>query len=377
MVVLFQLLTGLSVAADVKPALTQKDFVLAMFKQFQWESGLPEKPTDRDFLQILGGRRTFRYEAENAYTPKTDRVSLNTKNVFGPFTGKGWLAGISDKTMAHFTILLPMAGEYNLKAVIKGDGFVWSAADKKYVADSKSPQFREVEIGKMVLKAGITKLEVTIPPEGAIDAFSLVAADHPPIQPLKGWRLKENLNAGSLAEIVVSMAGLQAGLPRSPDGAAQVLSADGLTARDPNIQRTDSAYLGKFSSRQWLRANVHGAAVQLPLKIAETGYHDITMNIMGGAVSGTVNDVPFRLTAKPYLEPVAVGLYRLEAGDNTIQVNLPPMGGLDTVTLTRRSSAADEFLKLAGVKGPADRLIPEHEAVSLLQSIRERYPVRK
>jgi len=366
-----------ALAADDGRAFTQKTFVQAMFKQFLWEEGLPEKPADRDYLQILGGKRMFRYEAEVAYNEKTDRVSVNRSGLFGPFTGTGWLVGVSDRTAVHFTILLPIAGEYSLRAVIKGNGFVWNIGDRKFPADSGVQSFREVEIGRLSLKAGTVKLDVSVPPEGAIDSFVLIAPDYLPIKPLKGWRFKENLTAASLAEIAISMANLQTRLPMASTGKSVIISAAEVAQFAADVQRTNSGYLGAFTSQQWLRADFRGATIQIPLRVEETGFYEIAMNVLGEAIAGTVNDVPFRFEAKPYLEPVALGIFRLEEGDNRITLNLPPMGGVDTVTLIRKSTSVDDMLKLSEVKGPAGRPIAADEARSFLSTLKERYSVRK
>src|SRR6185369_12037804 len=109
-----------------------------------------------DFLVILSGRRTFRFEAENVYNPKTDKVTLSDRNNFGPFTGKGWLLSIKDKTDATFTVNIPVGGEYTLKAVVKGEGFVWNFGDKEFHASSNSGGFKEVVVGTMSIKPGST-----------------------------------------------------------------------------------------------------------------------------------------------------------------------------------------------------------------------------
>lgn len=80
-------------AEKVETVFTQKNLAHMIVNQFGWGDGLPKEPVDRDYLVILNGRRTFRFEAENAYNPTTDRVTLAEYNLYGPFSGKGWLLG--------------------------------------------------------------------------------------------------------------------------------------------------------------------------------------------------------------------------------------------------------------------------------------------
>lgn len=364
-------------AVDPASAFSQKDFARLILEKFSWEGGLPKEPADRDYLLILGGKRTFRYEAESAYNEATDRVTVRDLRLYGSYTGQGWLLGVSDTTMANFTALLPISGDYTLTAVIKGNGFVWNIGGKVYPADSNSGTFKEVVIGKVSLKAGVVPISASIPPEGAIDSFSLTARDHAAIQPVAGWRFKEPLTAGQLAEIAVSMTGRQEQLPDSIQDSPLRLALSELADIPPQAEKTAAAEFGSFTSRQWLRADYRGASIPVPVKIAETGYYAISAHLMGGVVTGSVNQTLFEVSAKPFLEKIRLGLFRLEAGDNLITLNLPPMGGIDVLEISKKSMSSDGFLSLSGVKGPVDRLIGADEATVLLRSILDNYPVRK
>ncbi|MBC7963171.1 MAG: hypothetical protein H7Y05_09535 [Steroidobacteraceae bacterium] len=364
-------------AAETKAAFTQKDFVRLMFQQFSWGEGLSREPADRDYLQILGGKRKFRYEAENAFNEKTDRVTVREFALYGPFTGKGWLMGVSDSTEANFTTLVPIKGIYTLKAVIKGNGFIWKIDNHDHRADSNSDKFREIEIGKIPLKAGVVKIQVSIPPEGAIDSFSFSAADHAAIQPVDGWRFREALTAGRLAEIVVSITGRQEQLPESPQDPPRQLAVFETAIIPSTAAKTDAAEFGKSSSREWIRADYRGATVQVPVRVTKAGFYVINAVLMGGLVTGSVNDVPFEVSARPYLDRLRLGLFRLESGDNPVMIDLPPMGGVDTLELRKKSMTPEDFLKLSGIKGPPERLIMADEANAVLKTILDSYPVRK
>lgn len=378
MVTVLSLFQSVSWGADKAPVFTQKDFARLILQQFSWDGGLPKEPADRDYHMILGGKRTFRYEAEDAYNEKTDRVTVRNSPLFGGFTGKGWILGASDTTHSTFTIMLPVAGEYDLKAVIKGNGFVWNIDAKEYRADSKSENFRETDIAKVKLKAGVVTIKLTIPPEGAIDSFSLTAPDYTPIRPFMGWRFREGLSAVRMAETAVAMANSYGQLPDvGPAASPKAIAVFEKVVLPPTAAHTTVSYLGPFSSAKWIRADYRGATLQIPLPAAETGYYTLTVNAMGENISGSINDTPFKLAGKPYLDKLKLGLYRLEAGDNTLTITLPPTGGIDTVEFNKKSTMPDDFLRLAGVPGPADRLIGAEEATALLKGIQGSFSIRK
>lgn len=375
---LLSLFHSVSWGADKTPAFTQKDFAIMILQEYSWNSGLPKEPADRDYLMILGGRRTFRYEAENAYNVETDRVTVRDFSLYGSFTGKGWILGVSDATSASFTILLPVAGDYDLKAVIKGNGFVWNIDNKEYRADSKSGNFRETDIAKVTLKAGVVTINVTIPPEGGIDSFSLKAPDFTPIQPFIGWRFREGLTAARMAEVAVALTNRFDQLPDAGGAESpKPLAVFEKAVLPPTAAYTTAPYLGRFSSAKWVRADFRGATLQIPFTVAEPGYYGLSVNAMGENISGSINDTAFTLSGKPYLDKLNLGLHRLESGDNTLTVILPPTGGIDSVEFNRKRTAPEDFLRLAGVTGPADRLIGAEEAGAFLKSIRDSISIRK
>lgn len=369
-IISLSLLRSVSWGADKPQFFAQKDFVNIIMEQLSWKSGLPKNPADRDYLMVLGGKRSFRYEAENAYNAETDLVTVRDFPLFGAFTGSGWVSGISDATESTFSILLPLGGEYELKAVIKGNGFVWSIDGKEYRADSKSVNFKETSIAKIKLNAGVVTIKLGIPPEGAIDSFSLSAANHPPVQPLMGWRFKEALTAVRLAEILISLTNSYAQLPDvGPLGSPKPVAVSEITDLPPSVALTDAVYLGHFSSAKWVRADYRGATLKVPLMIPETGYYRLTANVMGENITGSVNEIPFRLSAKPYLSKEVLGVYRLESGANNLSITLPIAGGIDTIEFSKKSLTPNDILRLAGVSGPPGRLIGAKEAAEQLKRI--------
>ncbi|MDD2366942.1 MAG: hypothetical protein PHN84_12325 [Desulfuromonadaceae bacterium] len=369
---------SLSWGVEKSPVFTQKDFASLILQQFSWNEGLPKDSTDRDYYSILGGKRNFRYEAENAYNPETDRVTIRDFPIYGSFTGKGWILGVSDTTFSTFTILVPIAGEYDFKAVMKGKGFVWEIDGKEYHSDSKSDKFEEIAIGKFPLKSGTITVKLTIPPEGAIDSFSLTAPDYTPVKPFNGWRFKDPVTAVRMAEVAVSLTNSYEKLPDAPKETFPAPLAVAEKCLLPaTALLTDAAYLGRFSASKWVRADFRGTSLKFPITIAEAGYYRLMANVMGETVSGSVNDTPFKLTGKQYLSKLDLGLYRLESGENIFTIVLPPAGGIDTIQFIKKSSKADDFLALATVSGPEDRLIDEKEATKLLKDIQGAYSIRK
>ncbi len=368
--------TALS-AENGSSGFTQRDFGRMIVNQFGWSEGLPKEPTDRDYLVILGGKRIFRFEAEQVYNSQTDNVTLRNYALYGPFSGTGWLMGVSQQTTANFSVMLPMTGEYSLKTVIKGKDFVWKVADRELRGGNSAGNFSEVDLGKIWIKAGPLQIKATIPPEGAIDSFMLVASDHRSIQPFDGWRFNAPLTALQMAQAGVALMDGYSQLPSDPQG--KVLRIAAVDAASPNREAaaTTANFLGPFTARSWLRAGHLGARLQIPLTVPELGYYELRGRLMGEQLSGSVNGTAFSLKGKPYLDMLNLGLFRLEAGENLLSLKLPPMGGIDVLELSRKSSSPQDVMRLAGVSGSPDRQVSSDEALNYIKTIREKHQVRK
>lgn len=364
-------------AADSEIGFTQKDFARMLISEFGWDGGLPQEPKDRDYLVILGGKRHFIFEAENSYNPDTDNLTTRDFPLYGPFSGKSWLMGISQPSVAHLTLFVPLGGEYTVKGKVKGEGFILKTGSTTLSGGAAAPELTEIEFGRVTIAPGVQKIDVTIPPEGGLDYVVLTAADNAPVQPFDGWRFKEPLTGLRMAEVGISLSGLQNLLPADSENPPIEISAvDGaLPASD--VTPTAANFLGQFRSRAWLRANPRGSLLTIPLQIFKAGFYSIRARLIGEHFQGSINATSFSVTGKPYFDNIELGVFRLEAGDNTFRIQLPPMGGIDTLQLARKNSDPTRVTALAEVSGSPDHLVTAEEATTYLKRLRGKPPVRK
>lgn len=356
---------------------TQKDFASLILKQFHWDAGLPKEPTDRDYLVVLGGKRNFRYEAENAYNAETDNVSVSEYEIYGSFSGKGWVMGVGTSTVTHFTIMNPIAGEYRIKSVLKGDGFVWDINGKRLNSGTKDKKMTEVEVGTLYLPAGVVQMTVTMPPNSGIDSFKLIGADYLPIGPFGGWRFKDKLTAGTLAEIMLSATGKLDTLPFEAGTNPIIIPVTSLSQFPEFTSFVDISYLGKFSSKQWLRSTYRGASLAFPFNVDKLGLYDVSIQIVSDKIVGDLNGTTFSMVGKPYFDKVLLGQFRLDKGTSSLNLTVSPMGGFDALHLMRRDTTPAAFMKQAGLNGNPDRFISLDEAEKLVKTFAPHALIRK
>ncbi|MBI5657503.1 MAG: hypothetical protein HZC44_12095 [Geobacter sp.] len=379
--------------------ITQGEFARKLVAQFGWEGGLPrvpkeavdkkekkskkskeaveyEEPKDRDFLRIMEGKRTLKFEAENIYNKKTDDVAVRNFDLIGPFSGISWLGGITTPSTVHFKVFIPLAGEYRLSAAAKGNGQLWKIADKEYRVDS-GDRLALTPVATLPLKAGELEFEMVMPPEGGVDYLLFSAPDLTPIEPKEGWRFSAPLTNADLAFIVARLLGWEERLPVDEQLGKTTILATELAALPATVAPTDIPYYGQFTGKQWLRAGSQGGTVEIPFTTPRTGIYGLKLRYMGARLAARLDDMNLDRDAKGTLAWIDLGLQRLAEGRHLLQVDLPPYGGLDALVIEPRQASDAAYMALAGIKGDPGAAITVAEADKFITQLVERYTGRK
>jgi len=368
-------------AAEKKPAVKkevvkQEEFAADLVTALGWEAGLPEKPRDKDYLAILSGKRVFRFEAEDVYDVKNDNVSVRNYSLYGSFTGRGWVSGVAVPTIAHFKVFIPLEGSYNLIGAAKGDGQKWQAGGKEFTV-STGGKLSEAVAGAIPLKAGVQELNVVIPPDGGVDYFVLEGLPLPPVEPVGGWHMQNVLKMGELAEITAALLDLEKQLPDDPTDSTKTLSAADVTQLPPTVKTTTIGYLGKFIAKQWVRADYRGAQLEIPFSVENSAVYGLKIRLLGKELTAELDGRKIIRPAKPYLDWVDLGYFRLERGTHKLLVELTTNGGIDVVQLTGKKSSPAEYMAVCGMKGDPEAPVKRPELDKILASLVERFKGRK
>jgi len=316
-------------------ALTQRDWMVALVDSLGRSFGLPDEPQAGDYLNILQGQRNLRFEAEAVHA-EDDEVSTLTFLNYGPFSGAGWLLGISRPSQVHLRFTLPLDGRYRLSLAVRSPGHTVLAGGQRFTVDGEPQRFTRVVAGEVNLTAGPQEVVVTLPPGGALDYLELAAPALPPIAPDGGWQADAPLTWDVLAATAVQALGLEKSLPLS--GPSQEIEAESLTETG-GAQVVEDAHLGRPSGGRWLRTSAQPAEVGVPLTVAQGGFHDLELILMGQPVKIVVNSqLELAIAGKPYLDTVTSPPVFLSKGANRLAVTLPPRGGIDRIVLKSRRS---------------------------------------
>lgn len=356
-------LTALPVRAETAP-LTQREWLVNLVDSLGGSFGLPDQPTDQDYLRLIAGRRSFRIEAEEAFQPG-DVVAPKSYATFGPYSGSGWLSGTNVPSQAHLRFLLPLSGSFQARVALRTPGHVLELGGQRFSVDGGG-QFSEIVLGTVTLSAGRQELLVQLPPDGGIDYLELTAPDLPPIRPLGGWRLDQPLTLDDLAVTTVQLLGLEALLP--VQGETRTIEAESTTRLD-DLEVTSVSHLGEPSGGRWVRASGLPAQLQLGIELPQDGV--FTLTLRGAAREPAALAINQRaldpLQFPSYLGEVAAGVISLPAGSNSLQLTLPPRGGLDAIYLTPHRSEGADYRRLVGL--PAEGVTPSIEQMNRLLAL--------
>jgi len=331
------------VAADAPPVL-QRDWMVGLVEGLGWSFGLPDEPGDEDYLRILSGARTFRYEAEALCHPD-DLVSVKSYRAYGYCSGEGWLSGISRPTTAHLQILVPLSGTFEVTMRLRRTGHRVQIDDHFFPVDA-GEMFENVVIGTLTLSAGLHEVTLLLPPDGAVDYLELTAPQMTAISPPGGWQPDAPLSSGDLAATVSQLLGLEAWL--LPSGEEKVYQAEAAKLFD-GAAITTIRHLGEPDGGSWVRSgNISGRLswnLELSpgvyrLVVRGTGERPLHLEIPGKLQ----RDVDF----KPYLVDVDLGYFHL-GETQRLSIELPPRSGVDDARLVQYHSSPDDFLRLTGL----------------------------
>ena len=343
-ILLFATVVTSSVAAGLP---TQADLVFGLVEGLGWSFGLPDKPEVNDYLAILGGQRTWRFEYEDVYVPSAD-APLAPKEIrsFGPFSGKAWQRAPARDVETDIHFLLPVSGLYEIRASLTQPGYTFRIDTDTLTADG-GRNFSEVVFGSVELGAGTHDARVTIPARGGIDYLLFSAPPTTSIEPIGGWTPDRELTLADLAVVVSRTLELEPYL--KPQANKLVIEAEDAPSPDHTTE-CDDCYQGPVTG-EWLRTDILPAPYTHLFEVDQAGVYDLSLSILAKSpVSGSINGkYAFTIEPMPYFTVVPAGTVYLEKGTNQIDIALPPRSGFDRFILKPRKSAPDDYLRLTGL----------------------------
>lgn len=357
-------------------AITQTAFAQKLVDALGWGEGLPDKPVEKDYLAILGGNRTFKLEAEEAYDRQSDSVVVRDYALFGAFSGKGWIHGPSSQTAVHFRVFIPISGKYTIKVSAQGDAQLWSIAGKAFRLNS-GPKLKESVLGEAFIPAGVLDFNAVIPPGGAIDYIILTAPSYAAVEPLAGWNPSARLTGGALDEITASLLALEPLLPEDKGYSRKTVEAAAISPSPAGFYVTDNQIMGRTVAPKWLRAGYAPATLLIPLQTESSSVYGIRVHFLGKELTAGFASKATTFKGSPSFGWVDIGTFRLPKGTNSLQLSVPPTGGVDVIEVSRKLTSPADYASLTKSARSSDSLIRPEEADSIIKSLQDKFKERR
>lgn len=355
----------------------QLDLAKKIVESFGLSEGLSEKPVEKEYFDILSGRRALRFEAEDVYDKLSDSVSVREQPLFGTFTGKGWIHGTTVRTAVHFKVMIPIAGIYTVKTVAKGNDQLWSLAGKAFKQNS-GDKFTETTLGKLFIPAGDFEFNAIIPPDGAIDSFSFTAPSYSAVEPSGGWVPSSPLTHGALQEALAALMDLEQKLPTDlGQNSSRVIPPSTLKEIPESVYLTDSKLFGFFTSDKWLRAYNTEAEIVIPVDIESAGVYRLRARALGENISGGFAERLVKADLKQGFNWADFGTFRLVKGVNSLKFRLQPGGGIDTIELTRKHSLPANYAELFKSSKKGNTPVTAAELDAVIKQLAGEFKTRK
>lgn len=344
--ILFSFTLLLLPASAAEQPLLQRDLMVNLVETLNYSFGLPDSPEDSDYINLLKGVRSFRFEAETYRNPD-DLVAINNFASFGEFSGTGWVSAISAPTRMRMEFLLPLSGTYRLYASVRLPGHTLMLEGQTWKIDENHPKFQRIELGEITLNAGMKELAIAMPANGSIDYIELIAPPLPDITPLTGWEPNAPLTYTDLAVTTIRALSLQNFLPLQTERI--LFEAEDSPQGKPYM--TDQRHLGEPHGGSWLRLGASGGEITLPFSTEADAVYTLSLTAEGASpLWGTLDDRETWQGEFPtYLKEKTIGTWFLPAGQHKLNINLPPRGGVDLLSLQKRSSSPEDYRILAGL----------------------------
>ncbi len=332
--------------AFAQAQVTQRDWALQLIDSLGWSFGLPEKPTNADYVQMLSGSRVYRIEAEETYQ-RADRVAVMKFDTFGPFSGEGWLNGTKDRTQAHLKFNLPHTGRYRVSARVRLPEHHLIFGERDFMM-SGGDQFTDIIVGDVDLQAGPQQAILQLQPNGSIDYFELVADPFVPIEPEGGWRFDEELTAEVAARTTIQALNLQGSLPPG----RQVIKFEAENLPQPAGSRI-------YQDRN--KGEVSGS------RYVQVGAAPVKLDFYSASISDGVVDVALRAASTrpvnvklsgvldtwqkfgPRFEDRHLGTFFIKEGEMIVEVQLPAGAAIDHLVMRSRRGSRADILRLVGL----------------------------
>ena len=241
--------------------------------------------------------------------------------------------------------------------------------------------FRWVDLNRVSLDPGDHTVSLLLTEGARVEGLSIVPPCLRRIEPLDGWQPLENLTFAELAVTVARALDLEYDLPKiGPE----------IKIRGEEFQRTlelpvDESSQARSEDPFWLSTGGSIVTARASFTAPERGFYSIEARYLSATPvrwvsNGCLKIVTCELSGQQGMLWKKVVVLELDAGEQNLEITLPPEASLDQVVIQRRDASIEEYIQVAAEEGfrlgPANQVVRRREAMAAALRLSNRFEGR-
>jgi hypothetical protein len=270
------------------------------------------------------------------------------------------------------------AGDYGLRVKLCGGSALLRVSDRTYELYQPSADPRWLDLARVRLSAGSTRLSLILPEGSRAEAIGITPPCILPIEPTGGWQPLEPLHFEQMAVTIAKALDLEQNLPAV---------GDPIVVRGEDFVRTFSIAMEGSEPETgpkepfWLSTGNDIVTASARFEVPEDGIYSIETRYLSETPVRWNMDSCLRVITCPVV-PSQAGRRRslalaLTAGEHEIEVTLGPGSKLDRIQVQRRDGSSDAYIGVVEAEGfkmgAAGDNVLRRDALAAARRLRDRF----
>jgi hypothetical protein len=362
------LVVALGFGVAQSTVVTEAEWAVYLAQGLGLDWNLPPNPKSNHYLARLEWTKAVEFQAAQMLEGSTASASSDG-------SVQSTLSGPAE---ALYEVSMLRAGDYGFRVKLAGGGALVRVADWTYELYQPEEDSRWLDLNRVRLSAGITKLSLILPRGSRVEAIGVTPPCILPIEPAEGWQPLEPLRFEEMAVTLAKALDIEQNLPAL---------GEPMTVRGEEFVRTlvipieegqeDESANAPF----WLSTGSSIVTAVARVEIPEDGVYSIEARYLSESPVRWNVDSCLRVITCPVV-PAQAGRRRglaldLEKGEHEIEVTLGPGSKLDRIQVQRRDDSTDAYIGVVEAEGfkmgAAEGNVLRRDAIAAARRLRDRF----
>ncbi|HEX9724184.1 MAG TPA: hypothetical protein VGC53_07860 [Vicinamibacteria bacterium] len=366
-------LVGYGVAQSTQ--VTQAEWAVYMVQGLGLDWNMPPQATANDYVARLLWSTSIEFPATRVLPGSSASLAINED------AAPAFINTSSPTAEALYRISTVQPGDYNFRVNLAGGTAMLKVGSALFEITQPEEEFRWVDLSRVSLDPGEHTVSLLLSEGARAEGLSIVPPCLRRIEPLEGWQPLENLTFAELAVTVARALDLEYDLPKmGPE----------IKIRGEEFQRTLELPVhdqpqGTSEDPFWLSTGGNIVTARARFTVPEHGFYSIEARYLSSTPvrwvsNGCLKIVTCAFSGEQGMHWRRVLVLELDAGEQDLEVTLPPDASLDQVVIQRRDPSIEAYIQVAADEGfrigTASQVVRRREAMAAALRLSNRFEGR-